>query len=109
MVIGDLNIDYLTMTEKECLDTVIVPYSLSVCNSSTPTRVTGQSSPLIDYIITLAATKSGQVCTLVSDTLVKSRHKATLSIFNSELSHFCKPIREKKIALKTTVSRHSVL
>ena len=49
---GDLNIDYLTMTEKECIDTVIVPYILSVCNSSIPTRVTAQKSLLIDYILT---------------------------------------------------------
>ena len=49
---GDYNIDYLNWKEKQCLDSVIVPYGLSVINDNQPTRVQGNSSSLIDYIIT---------------------------------------------------------
>ena len=43
-----LNLDYLTLTEKECLDTAIVPYNLSICTSSKPTRKPAEKSSLID-------------------------------------------------------------
>ena len=35
---GDFNIDYLNWKEKQCLDSVIVPYGLSVINENQPTK-----------------------------------------------------------------------
>ena len=51
-LMGDYNIDYLNWKEKQCLDSVIVPYGLSLINKNQPTRIQGNSSSLIDYIIT---------------------------------------------------------
>ena len=50
-IMGDFNIDYLTPREQQNLDTVILPYVLTVTNTKGPTRVKGQSRSLIDYII----------------------------------------------------------
>ena len=50
-IMGDFNIDYLTPREQQNLDTVILPYGLTVTNTKEPTRVKGQSRSLIDYII----------------------------------------------------------
>ena len=48
---GDFNIDYLTPREQQNLDTVILPYGLTVTNTKEPTRVKCQSRSFIDYII----------------------------------------------------------
>ena len=50
-IMGDFNIDYLTPREQQNLDTVILPYGLTVTNTKEPTRVKGQPRSLIDYII----------------------------------------------------------
>ena len=107
MVMGNLNIDYITLTEEECLDIVLFSYNLSVCNSSIPARVTAQISSLFDYNIADSAIKNIQDCTFVYDTLAKSDHKATLSVFISKIPNVCKRIT-RKFASKTTVRRSLV-
>ena len=106
---GDLNIDYLTMTKKECLDTVKVPYGFMVCNSPIPTRVTAQKSSLFGLRTTDSETEIDRDCTFASDTLVKSDNKAKLSILKSKLPNICKPMRKRTFVVKTTVRRYSVL
>ena len=48
---GDFNIDYLTPREQQNLDTVLLPYGLTVNNTKETARVKGQSRSLIDYSI----------------------------------------------------------
>ena len=103
VVMGNWNLHYLTMTDKECLDTVFVLYNSSICTSSIATRMTAQKSASIVYIITVSAIKNGQACTFVSDTLVKGDQKATLSICNSNLSNMCESI--KKILFHKSYSK----
>ena len=49
---GDYNIDYLNVKEKECLETILLPYGLQIVNTERPTRVKGNSQSIIDFIIT---------------------------------------------------------
>ena len=49
---GDYNINFLNKNERECLETILIPYGLYVMNKKFPTRVVGSSKTLIDYIIT---------------------------------------------------------
>ena len=51
-LMGDYNIDYLNWKEKQCLDSITIPYGLNVVNNSHPTWVQGNANSLIDYIIT---------------------------------------------------------
>ena len=37
-LMGDYNLDYLVENEKKCLDTIIIPYGLSIVNTQNPTR-----------------------------------------------------------------------
>ena len=50
-LMGDYNINYLNPTEKQCLDTITVPYGFRMLNRSSPTRIQNNSKSLIDYII----------------------------------------------------------
>ena len=38
---GDYNIDYLNLKEKECLETILSPYGLQIMNTEQSTRVKG--------------------------------------------------------------------
>ena len=51
-LMGDFNIDYLKIQEKQYLDTITVPYGLNIVNTEIPTRVRGKSKSFLDYIIT---------------------------------------------------------
>ena len=42
-LMGDYNIDYLNWKEKQCLDSITVPYGLNVINSQHPTRIRSNS------------------------------------------------------------------
>ena len=85
VVMGERNIDYLTVTEKECLDTVNVSYDLSFCISSVLTILIAQTSSFFYYKITGSAIKTREDRTFISDKLFKSDHEAAHSIFISTL------------------------
>ena len=48
----DYNINFLNKNERECLETILIPYGLYVMIKELPKRVVGTSKTLIDYIIT---------------------------------------------------------
>ena len=80
---GYYNINFLNYNERECLDTVLIPYGLYVMNKELPTRVVGTSKSLIDYFIT-DLLKSETFETHVSDTPFRTSknkpidHRATI-------------------------------
>ena len=49
---GDYSINFLNNNERECLETILIPYGLYVMNKELRNRVVGTSKTLIDYIIT---------------------------------------------------------
>ena len=51
-LMGDYNIDYLNLKEKENLEAILLPYGLQIMNTEQPTRVKGNSQSLFDFIIT---------------------------------------------------------
>ena len=51
-LMGDYNLDCLNKKEKECLDTLMVPYGRNIKNINIPTRISGNCKSLLDYIIT---------------------------------------------------------
>ena len=52
VLMGDYNENFLNKNERECLETILIPYGPYVMNKELPTRVVGTSKTLIDYIIT---------------------------------------------------------
>ena len=50
-LISDYNLNYFNKSERDCLETILVPYGLQVLNSKHPTRVQGTSKGLVDYIL----------------------------------------------------------
>ena len=52
VLMGDYNINFLNKNERECLETILIPYGLYAMNKELPTRVVGSSKTLIDYILT---------------------------------------------------------
>ena len=73
---GDYNINFLNKNERECLETILIPYGLYVMNKELPTRVVGSSKTLIDYIIT-DHLKAETFETHVSDTPFRTSKKQT--------------------------------
>ena len=71
---GDFNIDYLTPRGQQNLDTVILPYGLTVINTKEPTRVKGQSRSSIDYNL-LVHFDVDSFTSFVSDTPMKTSEK----------------------------------
>ena len=105
-LMGDYNINYLNPTEKQCLDTITVPYGSRRLNTSSPT------SPLIDYIITdLQSTENFE--TMVCETPLRTRkntnidHLATVCItdirMKSKSKAFLKEIFDKSNYNKDTL------
>ena len=79
-LLGDYNIDYLNMRERQDLETVILPYGLKINNTDAPTRVRGNSKSLVDYIITdhfQAETFRAHV----SDTPLRTGNKQQIDLF----------------------------
>ena len=50
-LMGDYNLGYLTLLEKENLDTVVLPYGFTVASPCLPTRVCKSTKTNIDYIL----------------------------------------------------------
>ena len=81
ILMGDYNIDYLNKNERNCLDTIIVPYGLNVCSAKDETRINKSSKTHIDYIIT---DEQNFENSFVFETHFKTDHLASLFISNSK-------------------------
>ena len=81
ILMGDYNIDYLNKNERNCLDTIIVPYGLNVCSAKDETRIHKSSKTHIDYIIT---DEQNFENSFVFETHFKTDHLASLFISNSK-------------------------
>ena len=89
-LLGDYNIDYLNSNERECLDSIMVPYGLEILNTAIPTRPRGNCQSLIDYIFT-DHSKAEDFVTFISDTPFRTTknkeidHRATSIVAEIEV------------------------
>lgn len=105
-LIGDYNINYLNLDERQKLDNCLIPYGLDVTNQITPTRVTESSKTLLDYIISEPGTVHKYI---VSDTPFKTDHLLSLIINNFEIKKteaVLKIIRDTKNYNKSKFKDH---
>ena len=51
-MMGDYNKNHLNQSDREDLETVILPFELTTINTDQPTKIGNKSGSLIDYIIT---------------------------------------------------------
>ena len=110
----DYNINFLNKNERECLETILIPYGLYVMNKELPIRVVGTSKTLIDYIIT-DHLKAETFETHVSDTPFRTSknkpidHRATsiINVFqiNTNKKVIFREIFDKKNYRKDLFSR----
>ena len=89
-LLGDYNIDYLNDNERECLDSVMIPYGFEILNTAIPTRLRGNSQSPIDYILT-DHSKAEHFVPLISDNLFRTTknkeidHRATSIVTEIEV------------------------
>ena len=111
-LMGDYNINYLSPTEKQCLDTITVLYGFRILNTSSPTRIQNNSKSLSDYIITdLQYMENFE--SMVCDTPLRTRkntdidHLATVCItdiqMKSKSKALIKDIRQLKLQQRHTM------
>ena len=89
LLLGDFNINYLHPNERNKIDTILVPYGLSVVNK-TPTR----GKNLIDFVIKDDELPHSNVFTFESP--ITSDHKAIAMITNVTMNKK-QPPRRKRI------------
>ena len=112
ILMGDYNVDYLNLKEKECLETILLPYGLQIMNTDQPTRVKENSQSIIDFIITdLPNSKCFE--TIVSDAPLRTLqnaeidHWATSTITSIQWKKKSK-VTIKEIYDKTNYDKHRV-
>ena len=75
ILLGDYNINFFDQNERNLLETLIIPYGLSSCNTTTPTRIFKKCRSLIDYVIS-----EEFLCCYIAETILKTDHYATMAI-----------------------------
>ena len=89
-LMGDFNIIFFNHKERQCLETITIPYGFHILNTTEPTRIGPTSKSLVDYIISDLPMIEGAV-TYVSDTPLRTLkktevdHRATSAITNIKM------------------------
>ena len=90
-LMGDFNINFFNHKERQCLETITIPYGFHILNTTEPTRIGPTSKSLVDYIVSDLPMIEGAV-TYVSDTPLRTLkkktevdHRATLAITNIKM------------------------
>ena len=88
VLMGDYNINYFNKNEKESLNSICIPYDLTICNTSEATRQNCQSKTLIDYIISDVVYNKH----FIFEAPFKTDHYASVMITKSAVSNKVNPI-----------------
>ena len=89
-LMGDFNIYFFNHKERQCLETITIPYGFHILNTTEPTRIGPTSKSLVDYIISDLPMIEGAV-TYVLDTPLRTLkktevdHRATSAITNIKM------------------------
>ena len=66
---------FFNRNDRNLLETLLIPYGLSSCNTTTPTRRFKKCRSLIDYVIS-----EEFLCCYIAETILKTDHYATIAI-----------------------------
>ena len=71
---GDFNLNFSNHKERQCLETITIPYGFLILNTTEPTRIGPTAKSLVDYIISDLPMIEGAV-TYISDTPLRTLKK----------------------------------
>ena len=86
-LMGDFYINIFNHKERQCLETITIPYGFHILNTTEPTRIGPTSKSLVDYIISDLPMIEGAV-TYVSDTPLRTlKNGSGPSCYNGNYKH----------------------